>query len=322
MIVTVNTRSEPTPRRRLAQVLGIQDTGASPFGSTYYKRLLACPREFALYSVAGLTPEVTGDALSTGWLFHHCLEAYYKTIQKHQLQSKEPRDTPGFLWGGSKQGMALAYAAMEPFEREVGYEVVAADVRRMLDQYFEVYYERDQWRILAAEETISYQGEFDYSTRLDLIIEDMERGGMWIVEHKTAKMITSELLDNYQLDLQILGQVWLVKKCVDLTKYPRFAGVRTNIATKHKLPQLTRVDVSPSNDHLQAFYDAQVQWSALRPIMAKMGYPRSLGHCAGYARGYSRCAYFDLCHGQPRTTVAQWSQGDAPYGFVREERAK
>jgi hypothetical protein len=319
--VIVNTSSKPPARRRLATVLDIQDTGASPFGSTYYKRLLACPREFALYSVVGFTPEVIGDALSTGWLYHHCLEKYYKAIQAHQRACNAKHDSTDYLWGGTKQGMADAYEALVPFEGEAGYEEVVADVRRMLDQYFEVYFERDKWRILAVEETISYQGEFDYSTRLDVLIEDLERGGMWIVEHKISKMITAELLDNYQLDLQILGQVWLVKKCVDLRRYPQFKGVIINIATKHKLPQLVRVPVSPSDQHLKAFYDSQRQWSALRGIMAKMGWPRSLGHCAGYARGYSRCTYFDLCHGQPQTTVAQWMKGEPPYGFLREPRA-
>jgi hypothetical protein len=320
VIVTVNTREDPTPRRRLGIVADLKDTGASPFGSTYYKRLLACPREFAFHSVIGFVPEVLSDALSTGWLFHHCLEKHYCCVQAHQQRYPTVVDDPGYFWGGEHEGMAQAYQALAPFEGEVGYEKVAGDVRRMLDAYFERYVRRDKWRILAVEETITYQGEFDYSTRLDLLIEDLERGGMWIVETKTARAITQELLDNYQLDLQILGQVWLVKKCVDLTQYPRFQGVKINIATKHAQPQLVRTDVAPSDGHLKAFYDSQVSWSRLRSVMEKLGWPQSLGHCAGYARGYSRCTYFDLCHGQPRMSVAQWAGEEPPYGFLREAR--
>ena len=319
MKVTVTTRADPAPRRRPTQVLKVVDLGASPYGSTFHKSLLACPREHGLSYVAKIKPEILADALTAGWLWHHCLELLYRTLQEHQRVSNAKFDSDEFLFGGWKAGIAKAFHAIDAFSDEPGYDDIEGDVRRMLIQYDEMYAGRDRWVILAVEETIIYEGEINYSTRLDLLIQDLDRdGAMFICEHKSARMVTSELLDNYQLDLQILGQVWLLKKCVDLKRYPRFAGVRINIATKHKTPQLVRVDVAPSDAHLKAFYDAQVQWGQLRKAMQAMGWPRSLGHCAGYARGYSRCQYFDLCHGQPATTVAQWAKGEAPYGFVRE----
>lgn len=319
MKVTVTTRDTPAPRRRPAQVLKIVDVGASPYGSTFHKSLLACPREHGLSHIAKIKPEIVADALSAGWLFHHCLELLYRAVQAHQQASNDKFDSDGFLFGGWKAGMAKAFAAIDTFSAEPGYDEIEADVRRMLIQYDEVYAGRDRWVILAVEETLIYEGEINYSTRLDLLVQDLDRGGdMYVVEHKTARMITSELLDNYQLDLQILGQVWLLKKCVDLKRYPHFGGVKINIVTKHKTPQTVRVDVAPSDAHLQAFYNAQRQWGQLRKIMERMGWPRALGHCAGYARGYSRCQYFDLCHGHPQLGVADWAKGEAPYGFVRE----
>jgi len=317
MKVLVQTSAPPKTRRRLADVLKLKDVGASPYGSTVQKTLLACPREYGLRYHAGLHPEFVNDALSAGWLWHYCLQRYYEEIQKAQRTSNAKQNTPEYLWGGAKAGLAVAYRVVETVESEPGYDEVAADVRRMLDQYFEVYSDRDRWRIVAVEETIIYRGVIDYSTRLDLLVEDLERGGLWIVEHKSARMVTSELLDNYQLDLQILGQVWLLKHCVDLARYPHFGGVKINIVTKHKTPQVVRIDVAPSNAHLQAFYDAQVQWKHVKGVMRTLGWPRSLGHCAGYARGYSRCQFFDVCHGHPQLGVVEWSSGDPPYGFLR-----
>lgn len=317
-IITVQTVARPVERRRLPLALGIADSGPSPFGSTVAKTLLACPREYGLRYHAGLTPEFVNDALSTGWLWHYCLELYYRAIMAHQRTSNALSNTPEYWWGGSKAGLAAAYKVLEQLDDEPGYTEVVDDARRALTQYFEVYSDRDKWRVIAVEETIIYQGEFNFSTRLDLLIEDLERGGLWIVEHKTARYITSELLDNYQLDLQILGQVWLLKNCIDLTRYPHFGGVIVNIVSKHKTPQTVRVDVAPSDYHLQAFVDSQRQWNQLKVVMQKMGWPQSLGHCAGYARGYSRCQFFDLCHGHPQRGVLEWSSGDPPYGFLRE----
>jgi hypothetical protein len=307
----------PVDRRSLGDVLKIKDTGASPFGSTFHKSVMGCAFEHGLRYHAGLVPAVTDDALSTGWIWHYCLQLYYETIRAHQLKSNAKHNSSDYLWGACKLGLARAYEVVEAFEKEPGYEKVIDDVRRMLDRYFDMYSDRDQWRIVAVEETLIYQGAIEYSARLDLIVEDLERGGLWIVEHKTAKMITSELLDNYQLDLQILGQVWLLKKCVNLKRYPPFQGVKINIATKHKTPQITRVDVAPSDAHLQAFYQSQLQWRQLKAYMEKLKWPRSLGHCAGYARGYSRCKYFALCHGHPQRSVADWQRESAPYGFLK-----
>lgn len=317
MIVTVNTADQTPERRSLGDVLGIKDTGASPFGSTFYKTVLACPREHGLRYHVGLVPAVTKDQLAAGWIWHYCLQRYYEIIQQHQRKSNARYDSADYLWGGAKAGLAKAYEIVEAFEREPGYEKVIDDVRRMLDRYFDVYSDRDRWQIVAVEETLLYQGPIYYSARLDLIVNDFERGGLWIVEHKTARSITADLLDNYQLDLQILGQVWLFKHCVNLKRYPHFQGVKINIATKHKTPQLTRVDVSPSDDHLAAFYSSQVQWRKLKGYMQKLGWPQSLGHCSGYARGYSKCTYFELCHGQPQRSVADWQRESAPYGFVK-----
>ncbi len=266
-------------------------------------------------------PTVPGEPLTVGWLFHHCLQVYYERLYAAQMVSNDAASSDTFLWDGSNDGMAAAYEPLDLLDSTDGWRDTSETVRRVLDGYFEEYHRRDRWKMIAIEETLFYKGHFPYSARLDLIVEDMDRGGMWIVEHKTARAITAELLDNYQLDMQILGQVWLLNACVDISKYPDFRGVKINIATKHKTPQFTRIDVCPSREHLDAFVRAIQHWSVVRHQMAQLDWPQALGHCSGYARGYSRCQFFELCHGHPAMSVDDWATTEAPYGFEKESAA-
>ncbi len=317
-IVTVRAK-EPAPitHRKINVILPGVDTGASPYGSTNYKMLMACPREYALTKIALLRKTALDVPLTTGWMWHYCLQRFYETILQHQKKSNAPTTSDEFAFAGQKEAMVAAYDAMKPFENEPGYEDCVNDVQRMLDGYFERYNGVDRLRILAIEETLTYQGSFQYSARLDLLVEDLSRGGMYVYEHKSARAITADLLNNYQLDLQILGQVFLLLKCVDLKRYPPFRGVRINIATKHKTPQFERVDVLPSNRHIEALKSSVTAWSALRKTYEKLGWPQALGHCAGFSRGYKSCKFFDLCHGHPTLSVDYWTKNEPPFGFER-----
>ena len=283
-------------RPQLWEVLDIPNEGASPVGSTFYKTMMACPREHALAYLVGVELEYAGDPLTLGLFFHYLLQLWYQ----------EGRE-------GAKRGFELC----AELEERPDYRDLGEQARVMFDSYLDLYEGQDRWKVIAVEETLIYRGAFDYSARLDLIVEDLERGGMWVVEHKTARALTAELLDNYQMDIQILGQVWLMHHCVDLSQYPRFRGVKVNITTKHKTPQHTRVDVYPSRRHLEAFERTVGGLHALRKTNEQLKWPQYLGHCSGYVRGYSRCDYFELCHNFPEVSVAQWADRELPLGYTR-----
>jgi hypothetical protein len=292
-----------TSARRPAQaVLGVLDAGASSAGSTFWKTMRRCPREHALRHVAGLRRASSGsEALTVGWLYHLALEAYYSSLLK---------DADG------ASDEAAAWAAIRALEREPGYEETYPEVERLLAGYFETYRRQDAWKVLAVEETLSSEDEgLHYSARLDLVIE--EAGRVWIVEHKTARAITPDLLSGYQLDMQILGQVWLFGRCVDLSTYPTLGGVIVNIATKTKVPKYERVRVYPSRAHLQAFEESMRAWSALVPAYQSLGWPKALGNCTGAARFFGQCDYFDLCHGRPEASLATVASEEPPFGFTR-----
>jgi hypothetical protein len=117
------------------------------------------------------------------------------------------------------------------------------------------------------------------------------------------------------MDLQTLGQQWLFQNCVDTTQMLPLAGCIVNIVTKHKVTQVFRKPVCPSQAHLDMFEESMRGWFALRQEQEKLGWPRSLGHCAGAARGYSKCQFFDGCRNWPALTLEEFA-ANPPDGFV------
>lgn len=290
-------------RSSIFELLNVPDGGASRRGSTYWKSVTSCPREHALTYVAKLRPVRTADALTLGWAWHHVLETYYR----------------GMLDG--TDGIVAADNVIDQLEGANDFRDIGRKLRTMFTAYLDTYERSDKWRVIAVEEGLEYVGAFEYSARLDLLVEDLVHGGMWVVEHKSANMISSGLLEGYQLDLQILGQVWLMEHCVDLSKYPTFRGVRINIVTTGAAqPKCARVEVMPSAQHLLAFERSVQALNHTQKHLELLSWPQYLGHCAGYARGYGRCQFFDLCHDYPEFTVADWAdpKTDVPPTYVRK----
>jgi hypothetical protein len=62
------------------------------------------------------------------------------------------------------------------------------------------------------------------------------------------------------------------------------------------------------------FEEAVRGWFMLRQDQERHGWPRSLGHCSGYARGYAKCQYFDVCRNWPALTLEEIA-ANPPDGF-------
>lgn len=308
------------PRRPAHEVLRVAEGSGSSAGSTFWKSLFSCPREHALRTEVGLRPLVTADNLTVGWLFHMALEEFYRAIQRYQSTRSVKKDgEQDFYFGGLVAAQKAAWDAVNPIADEEGYVDTWEELQRILAAYIDTYWGHDKWQILAVEENLEYHDEFSYTARLDLVIIDASDGPyVKVVEHKTAKIIGASLLQGYDMDLQILGQLWLMETCVDLHSLGApFGGVMINITSKHKTPQFTRKEVLPSAAHLRSFEDSVREWHGARRYHASRGWPKALGHCSGFARGYSRCAFFDVCSGYPNHTVADWMEQEPPLGFKK-----
>jgi hypothetical protein len=338
---------DPNAPRRAPHVVLNVFGGGSPYGSTTYKRSRLCPFEDALVTIAKLRPQRNKEALDVGWIVHQAWEAYYAHIKTHQDALGVPPEREDksawehYFYGAEPEAEKAGLAVLAEFENEPGYLSTSETAARTFQGYCENWRRRDTWRILAVEETLVIErpiarafeltdqdgdrvryDTWRYSARLDLVIErwDTKIPSLWVVEHKTAKMISEDLLHGYQLDMQILGQVWLMQNCVDLSTYAPYKGVIVNIATKHKTPRFERLEVAPSNDHLLEFEHSTIQWGLMRELFRAAGHPRALGACSGALRGYSKCAYYELCHSRPTWTIDDWVRETPIDGFYRDDR--
>lgn len=300
------------------ELLQVENTGASKRGNTYWKTIRTCPREHALRNLVQLRRKGDAEALTVGIAFHLALEMYYRAIQAWQ-SATEPYNGDEYFFGGAQKAEKEAWACIEPLRTAEGYEESYAELERMLSGYFDSYRRKDRWRVIAVEENLEYDdGAMEYSARLDLIVEDYDRGGMWVIEHKSARTVTADLLAGYQLDQQILGQVWLLQNCIELAHYPALKGVIVNITTKHKSgARVERVECMPSRYHLTAFETSMRAWCALAPCFEELGWPQALGNCAGPSRYWSKCDFYDVCYGTPHLSVEQLVNAPPPMGFIR-----
>jgi PD-(D/E)XK nuclease superfamily protein len=328
-------------RPPLFEVLQIPNAGPSPRGSTYYKTFQHCPFEFYVSVICGLRPEREAEPLTIGLLWHYLLELYYKAIREHQLATREDRRDPNWLYGGANKGADQVYGMIDKLRAAQGYVEIADIAQRMFDGYLERYDRRDPVRVIAMEETLCFQSVpaekrkrtkdkvkrklpivdaasleiIDFSTRLDLVVEDFDRGGMWVREHKSCRSITDDLLSSYGLDLQVLGEIWALVHCVDLSQYPPLQGVVVNLASKAKEPKYYHHAVALSDAHLKNFQKTIATRPRMLELAATLGWPKYLGNCAGFARGYSTCSFYSLCHDWPTLEVTPDS--DPPPGYTR-----
>lgn len=307
MIRLTSKPYEADNRRPLREVLGMPESSGSRWGSTLYKRSNVCPRADRLYELGVRKVGPKSRDLDFGDLFHLTLEAYYRARQQ------------GMTW---RDAVHLAWSVSEPLRDEPGYESFYDDLTRVCTSYFELAATED-WKVVAVEEELTYQSpEIEYSARLDLvaIIEDE----LWICEAKSTKVITKDAKTGYLLDLQTLGQIWLMRECVDLSQYPPFAGVLVNMTSKEKTPKHERVPVRATEAHLREFERHLRARQKMRAYAAQLGYPKMFGNCSGAAQYFKSCSYFDICHGQPEFDIVgvdKLTTEDLPFGFRIEDDA-
>lgn len=309
VMIRIQRKTPDTEREALRKVLGMPESSGSVYGSTTFKSQNVCPRAARLRALGVRKTGPNSDALDFGDAFHLVLEAYYLARQR------------GATW---RDAVADAWKVLDPLRGVDGYDEMNAELERVLTSYFE-FAVNDQWRVIAVEEEIIYEGpEFNYSARLDLVVEDLERGGMWIVEHKSTATITANSMQGYLLDVQTLGQCWLMYKCIDLTKYPHFRGLIVNMTSKQKTPKHERVFVYPTPVHMREFERSTEARTKMHAFAAELGYPKMLGNCTGAAQYFGACAYFDICYGRPEFDIKGVDKllpEDLPFGFTVADTA-
>lgn len=308
-------------RRKPHLILDVPDEGPSPRGSTYWGRVQHCGREHLLSNVLGWRSLAPDDPLDTGLIWHACLEAYYRERlegQRELIRSCGSREAAlqhaHFFTAREAEAQRAAFAVLELFRAEPGYDEIYAKIEKMLGFYFSRY-RFDRFEILAVEVTIGC-ADVEYTSKLDLIVIDWSipdapllRG----VEHKSAFRLTLDVLEGYNLDSQVMGQVYLLwRHFVGHPHLPPFAGVIVNICSKEHTPKTERVTVAPDPAHLVAWEEHILIQAEHRAFHETRGFARNYGSCS---RRFGRCEHFNFCKNHPRLSVSQIRELGVPDGY-------
>jgi hypothetical protein len=302
-------------RRRTEQVLGLPESGPSSRGSTYWRRLLACPREHFLGNVLGWAPLDRTDPLEYGLLWHVLMEQLYldmRDVQHHRYAHAVGPDT-------------RVFETLRPFFSERGWEEGAEKIGKMLDAYLSRWYRTDlsELAVEATEETFQITLEdgfgFEWSNRMDLRGIDHSQFQKcrrhW--EHKTTWRMDSELILGFRMDLQITGQTFLMtREFGEAQDGLPYLGAIVNIiarpsstSARSREPDTAREVIQSTPTDIAAWIESMRFHQRLLATYQKMDeYPRNYNSCV---RRYGRCAFFNLCQARPQDTVGSLRDEDA-----------
>jgi len=308
----------PDARKVYEEVVGLPAQGASPRGSTYYRRLQLCPREHLLANKVHWERLPRADALDIGLLWHGCKETYRKSLMAIQNGHYRP-STP-------EQD---AFYFLQRFRDAKGWDAFYDCVSRMLEAYFTRWQSHNEWHYIAVEwscgwtkashpEIVAQLG-FEITTRLDAVVIDHSFAPVVRhIETKSARALDPVTVQGYGQDDQILGQAFLAKHAVDWQAlgYPPYVGGIVDITTKAKEPKCERLPVAPDSDQLGAWMQSKRYWYWQEQQYEAYGYPKNYANCT---RRFGRCQFFDYCRGYPTEDLVQirtrTAKDDLPFGY-------
>lgn len=304
--------SVPEERTPYEDVLQLEDgeSGASPRGSTYWRRIMMCPREHLLANLMQWSRTVRAKPLDWGLLWHGCLEAHYRAVYAQQNG-----------WTIDKVPERYAFEFLQLFRDAKGWAEMYDGVTRMLEVYFERWKNADKdWEVLAVEYTAGWtkatapqivaQLGFELTTRLDLAIRDHSglRPVVRHVEHKSSHALDPQTMLAYAMDEQVLGQCFLGKYAVGwrhLGCTEPYMGAIVNVTTKAKTPRCVRLPIQPSDEQFRAYAEAKRYWAWQAEQYAAVGYPRNYANCT---RRWGHCEFYEACRQHPMDDLVQLRQ--------------
>lgn len=260
-----------TPQERLG--------GPSPFGSSKWQDFKNCPYLYELKYVKRYRPEVFNDALEIGGLFHEALARYFSAR----------------LGGASfSECKAQAYDIVNR-AGEVAPEA-SARVRVLLDHWMTMYHDTRYSfadRVIAVEILVEKPKPFMYSARLDLVLE--HRGGVEIMDHKTARMYDSNMLMSYRLEPQFTGHMYLWEGSQQEKDYGPLKKYTVDLITKTKIPTLDLVDVPIRPYKIRQWSkEMQEHWRWFQKYRKGIHvWPRRTGYQCRFCAAFEHCASDD-----------------------------
>lgn len=260
-------------------------SGASSRGWSRYSRLQRCPK---LYKLSYISPPKRSafeiehsDSLEIGTAFHAFLSMRYS-----------------HLWWTPQELLDMLLDS--PCEASF-----VAEAWRLYEAYA-LNYENDYIQPLGVEIT-GKDPETGNSCRYDLLVKiktditakqaqqhGLIPGGTYIFEHKTTKAIYADVLDGWDMDGEIRGEVALWDRDLTLEqRYGKLCGLVINVVSRAKRPEMRRILVAPSTlatkQHLKALED----WTEIEQFYTNQNiWPPASNGCVSK---YGRCEFFNYC---------------------------
>lgn len=205
-----------------------------------------CPLKHTLHYLQGWRPEERDKKLDLGSAWHEqVLENHYRTIQDYQHHTAAGRSPRR---GTHEEASLLSVcadtvnAALKAAERLGAYATLDPEdytvLQWMYTGYTEHYGAEPQWRILDVE----YNGLAPLGTittpagpqevlldyRIDLVVEDFDRGGVFLVESKSAKTLSTRFA------LELDDQTGLYEWAFRHSDHPQAAALNGSIRSETK----------------------------------------------------------------------------------------
>lgn len=194
-----------------------------------------CPMKWQLAYAEGWKPETTKEPLRLGSLWHEVMEAHYTMIKEWQEKASQTGKSPA-------RATAEETTLLELCAGEVGHRVfdkLEPEDRELMEWAYAGYVEMHgcdpAWRILAVEirgEVPLGDGERPIVFIIDLVVEDLDYGGVWIVDHKFPGDLASDTEIELDDQLGLYWYCWSIFGTDDLVK--RVNGAMLNESRKKR----------------------------------------------------------------------------------------
>lgn len=232
----------------------------------------------------------SNGALEVGGLTHAATALHYSRML--------PKGYPG--WQPNLPG------PMEFLDRVVesgGDRIYVSEARRLYGGYAEHYGYEQNIQPVAIEYAAGQPGI--HTCRYDMLAHWDGGGGvappgLWNFELKTAARETSDVLEGWWLDGEILGQQFVFEKFgLEKVFGAKLQGTVINLIFKSHPPVMRRLEIVLPRPVVESFVRDRAYWSQYRDHCRAIGqWPRSLQGCVGR---YDMCEFWSHCRDENQT---------------------
>lgn len=176
-----------------------------------------CKQKWLLYKL--FTPKIEKQYFKYGRLWHYALEIFYSNQDEKLIDQEVQKEINDYLENN---------LVLEEEETQLKEQL---DTLKVLYQFYKEWAKpRDKFKVIDVEkEDILEIDGTEIRVRLDGIVED-ELGGLWVLEHKTAKKFEEE---KYEIDQQVSMYTYVAQKIYG----KKFEGVIINLSKKGVKPE-------------------------------------------------------------------------------------